>query len=358
MRRAAWLLLPVTLACGGERDVADTVTSARADTALVREAFITPLDTLDNIDSPAIHHGADGAHWIIASAKGTHALVVYDAATGRELRRVGTPGTGPGQLARPNGVLVLGDSLLLVVERDNRRVQGFRLPTFDPVGTFGDTLLRLPYGLTGFPDGAGAYHVYVTDNYETPDGDVPPLEELGARVKHFRVRVADGRLAADHIASFGDTTAAGAIRVAESILADPVHEHLVIAEELETDSYLKVYTFDGRFTGRTFGRGHFPQQAEGIALYACGDGDGYWITTDQGDSVNTFHLFDRRTFAHAGAFTGAATRRTDGVALTQRAFGPFPAGVFVASHVDAAISALSWADIAAATGARRDCPTR
>jgi 3-phytase len=71
--------------------------------------------------------------------------------------------------------------------------------------------------------------------------------------------------------------------------------------------------------------------------------------------VNTYHVFDRSTFEHLGAFSGRTTRRTDGVALSQRAFGPFPAGVFLGSHVDAGIGALSWADIARALGLRADC---
>ncbi len=355
MRRLTCSLVLAAAACGGQDAGHAGALAARADTAVVHEVYVTPLDSFANVDGPAIYHGPDGVHWIIASAKSAHALIVYDAFTGSELMRVGGPGSGPGQLARPNGVLVLGDSLLLVVERDNARVQGFRLPGFEPLGSFGQGILRLPYGVTAFPEEGGTYRVYVTDNYETPDEQVPPLGELGERVKWFRVTVADGRLHADHGGSFGDTTDAGAIRVAESILADPANDRLVIAEELETDSYLKVYTLDGRFTGQVFGRGYFPQQAEGIALYACGDSTGVWVTTDQGDEVNTFHLFDRMTFAHVAAFTGPVTRRTDGVALTQRVFGPFPAGAFFAAHLDAGITAFSWEDVAAATGARGDC---
>jgi len=351
------MLVIVTIACSSGHPQDDADASARSDqgdTAVVREAYITPLDSNYNIDGPAVYHGRDGAHWIIATAKSADVLVVYDARTGEELRRVGMHGNGAGELARPNGVVVVGDSLLLVVERDNARVQAFRLPDFAPLGAFGERVLRKPYGITVVPDSA-ALRVYVTDNYETPDEQIPPLAELGERVKIFSVRLAGGRVAAEHVASFGDTTAAGAIRVTESIMADPAQNRLVIAEELESDSHLAVYTLDGKFTGKSFGRGYFPQQAEGIALYACGDSAGYWIATDQGDSVNTFHLFDRVTLEHVGAFTGEATRRTDGVALTQREFGRFDAGALLAAHIDAGIAALDWAEIAAATGVRKDC---
>jgi 3-phytase len=161
---------------------------------------------------------------------------------------------------------------------------------------------------------------------------------------------------AEHVRSFGDTAGAGVLRTVESIAPDAPNDRLLIAEETETDSHVKVYDLAGRFTGRVFGRGHFPQQAEGLALYACDDGSGYWIATDQGDRANSYHLFERRTLAHVGAFTGAATRRTDGVALTQRRFGPFAAGAFYASHLDGGVAALAWADVAAALGVRADCP--
>lgn len=109
--------------------------------------------------------------------------------------------------------------------------------------------------------------------------------------------------------SFGDTTGAGVIRVAESIVADHAQKRLVVAEE------------------------------------------------SQGDGTNTFHVFDRVSLQHVGAFTGAKTRRTDGVALTQRAFGPFQAGAFFGSHLDGGVGAISWFDIASALKLRADCRT-
>jgi 3-phytase len=43
------------------------------------------------------------------------------------------------------------------------------------------------------------------------------------------------------------------------------------------------------------------------------------------------------------------------VALTQRRFGPFSAGAFYASHLDGGVSAMGWAEIAAALRLRDDC---
>jgi 3-phytase len=310
---------------------------------------------VDNIDSPAVWHGPEGQHWLISTAKATDVLVVNDAATGAPVRRVGGSGKGLGQLDRPNGIAVI-DDLAIVVERDNHRVQVFRMPEFKSLGTFGDSLLRVPYGLTVFADGEpGSYVVYVTDNYEMPDESVPPDSLLGERVRQFRLTVRDGRAAAQPVRAFGETSGPGVLRVVESIAADVPHNRLLIAEELEGGSLIKEYTLEGKFTGRTVGVGLFPHQAEGIILYACGDTAGYWITTDQDLSVNTFHAFDRVTLAHVGSFRGKTTLNTDGIALTQRGYGTFENGAFFAVHNDGNVAAFSWAAIADALKLRKDC---
>lgn len=343
-------------ACGGERDSLPA-TAASDSVPTLSEAWVSEIDTLDNVDGPAIWFSDSGPR-IIASAKATDVLIVYDAVTGATLRRVAGPGAGLGELDRPNGVLVLGDSLLLVVERDNHRVQAFRLPSFESAGVFGASELLLPYGLAAYAPQAGVYRVYVTDNYEEPEDSVPPLSRLGRRVRVYDIAVRGNGLSSRLVNTFGDTTDAGAIRIAESIQLDPANDRLVIAEEDESRTEIKEYTLDGRFTGRVFGRGQFTQQAEGIALWTCGDSAGYWVTTDQGPVANTFHLFDRQTLAHLGAFRGAITNTTDGVALTQRAVGPHQSGMFFTAHFDAAISAFGWREIADATGAAATCNDR
>ncbi|MBC7893832.1 MAG: phytase [Cytophagaceae bacterium] len=359
MRR--WLTLVGTagvLACQKEeapKAMPRTVSPARPDTVIVAESFITPFDTIDNVDSPAVYHDAE-RHWVLASAKTTDAVIVYDASTGTVIRRLGTSGTGRGQLRRPNGIAVV-DSLLFVVERDNHRVQAFQLPSLRPVGSFGERELRKPYGIAGVRTGAGAWSVYITDNYEAPDESIPPDRELGARVRQFAVVLGAKGIAAHSVLAFGDTAGEGVLRTVESIIADSAQGLLLIAEETEVDSHIKVYDVAGKFTGRIFGRGRFPQQAEGIVLYACGDTAGYWIATDQGEQVNTFHVFDRMTLESRGSFTGRETRLTDGVALTQVPTDRFPSGALYASHLDGGVTAMAWTDIAGALGLRTDCLT-
>ena len=356
IRATALLALISVVACrgGAESPVARASATAADSVAPLKESWMTTRDTLDNIDSPAVWHGPGGEHWVLSTAKATDVLVVNDASTGAFVRRLGASGTGRGQLQRPNGIAIAGN-LAFVVERDNHRVQVFRLPGFESLGTFAEKDLRLPYGIALYAEAPDRFMVYVTDNYEMPDESVPPDSLLGERVRQYRVTVTGAGLRAEPIRAFGDTSGPGVLKVVESIAVDLPNQRLLIAEELETGSHIKVYTPEGKFTGQILGEGLFPHQAEGIILYACGDTAGYWVATDQGMTANTFHVFDRTTLHHVGSFRGDSTLNTDGIALTQRGFGSFPSGAFYAVHNDGNVAAFSWAAIAGALGLRKDC---
>jgi 3-phytase len=323
--------------------------------AVVSEVFETPRDTLENVDSPAVWHGPDGQHWVLATAKSGNVIRVSDARTGELLDRVGGTGEELGRMRRPNGIAVI-DDVMVVVERDNGRVQLFALPGFEPLGTFGEDHLKLPYGVAVYAEAPESYMAYVTDAWETEEDVVPPDSLLDDRVHQFRFSVRDGALEVEHIRHFGETTGPGVLHVVESIAVDVEHGRLLIAEEEEGDSKIMVYSLDGIFTGEIIGDPWFASEAEGIALYACGDGGGYWLATDQGMEGNTFHVFDRESLEHRGSFRGRTVTNTDGIALTQRPYEGFPAGAFFAVHNDQSTVAFSWADIAQELGLRADCP--
>ncbi|SBV35768.1 NHL repeat containing protein [uncultured Stenotrophomonas sp.] len=319
---------------------------------VVREAFVTAATPAENIDSPASWL-QDGKRMLVATAKATDALVVYDGDSGRRLRTLGGPGKALGQLQRPNGVATIDDRYLFVVERDNRRVQMFALPEFTPLLAFGGDALQQPYGLWVRAKDEG-YEVLVSDAYmagEDANGDdvVPPLEQLDRRFRRYAVvRDGDGWKARD-AGSFGDTSAAGAIRVPESLFGDEAHGRLLVAEEdVPTGTRLREYDLQGRYLGRDVGVGQYKAQAEGIALMACADGGGWWVASDQFADRTVFHLFDRTSLAHAGSFAGEVTGLTDGVWLDARGDARFPQGVFYASHLDQGVAAFDWRDIAAA----------
>ena len=335
---------------GASGDVRD----AFADAPVVEPVYLTVRDTLDNVDSPAVWHGAGGEHWLLVTAKEGDAIQVIEACTGALLERVGGSGSGVGQLDRPNGIAVM-DDLMVVVERDNQRVQVFALPGFEPLGTFGETELRLPYGVALRGDGPGRYTAWITDSWEAAEDVLPPDRLLGDRVREYAFSVEGGTLASRHVRDFGATTGPGVLHVVESIAADVPRERLLIAEEEEGDSKIMVYTMDGMFTGQIIPATFFPHQAEGIALYACGPDDGYWIATDQGEEVNTFYVFGRVSLEPLGSFRGAGVLNTDGIALTQRSFAGFPGGAFFAVHDDGNVAAFRWRDIAERLNLRSDC---
>ncbi|ACF13745.1 putative phytase precursor [Chloroherpeton thalassium ATCC 35110] len=319
----------------------------------IKEDFLTKRNEQDNVDSPAIWNHSESENWIISTAKETDVLLVNDAATGNIIKRVGQSGQKLGEFKRPNGVAVI-DDLALVVERDNQRVQLFALPDFKPLELIGADNLKRPYGLTVFASAPNTYELYVTDNYETPDEKLPPANELGERVHHYQFSVENGKVTYKLAGVFGDTAGAGVLKTVESIYADPANNTLLVADEHDSEHDLKVYTLDGKFTGTIIGKGIFKQEPEGIALYAADDSTGYWIATDQDYKANTFHIFDRKTFAHLGAFLGEITANTDGVALSQYAFGPFKNGAFYAVHDDGNVAAFSWQTIADSLGLRTD----
>jgi 3-phytase len=329
--------------------------------AVVPEAFVTARTPDENVDSPAAWVAADGRVWLFATSKATGRLMVYDGETGADLRRVGTAGDAPGQFLRPNGIFVFND-LLFVVERDNHRVQVLNLPDLKSLGSFGQGDLLQPYGIWVRELGAGdGIEVIVTDAYmagEYPNGDdiAPPLPELGKRMKRYAVTVKGGAISARLVESFGDTTAAGAIRIPESLWGDIANARLLIAEEdTRSGTAVREYDLAGNYRGRTIGTDLFKAQAEGITLWSCDDGSGYWIATDQYLDRSLFHLFDRRSLKHLGAFSGAVTGNTDGVWLHAAPTTKFPNGVFYAVHDDQAVAAFDWTAIAKALSLRRHC---
>ena len=329
-----------------------TATSAPPPVS-IPERYLSVSSPGDELDSLATWPAEDGSTWLIASAKASHSLAVYDADTGERLREVGRKGAGPGEFLRPNGVAVYGNHLF-VAERDNHRVQVFELPGFEPLGTFGAKDLTSPYGLWIHEAAPREYEVYVTDSFmHGADHDVvPPLEQLDRRVRRYRVTFEDARrFSVRDEGAFGDTTEAAALRIVESIAGDPAQQRLLVADEFTSDrgdrrtSSLREYTFDGQPTGRELPAGTFEAEAEGVALWSCTPDSGYWVAADQRFPQTHFLLFDRDTLAPRGSFMGEVTAGTDGIALHAAATTNFPAGALFAVHDDKAVAAFDLGDV-------------
>lgn len=310
----------------------------------VEEVYQTKRNELNNIDSPSIWHGPNEEHWLIATAKEGNALFVYNAVDGELIKKIGDNGTQAGQFARPNGVFVI-ENMVLVVERDNHRVQILELPNFNHIGFIGDSLLIKPYGLFVHKLDSDVYSMYVTDNYETVDEQIPPDQELGKRIHHYHFSVNDQQFHWTLIKQFGETSGEGVLRIVESIWADVENNHLLVAEEDETQSSVKVYDLQGNYSDIIFGQDIFKYQVEGIALYQTDAQNGYWIITDQSHDDNRFHIFSRKVFDYVATFKAQNTTNTDGIWLSQQPFGDFSNGVFFAVHNDGNVSAIDWTDV-------------
>jgi 3-phytase len=335
----------------------DRTTVDVAAATLVQEAFVTALSPVDNIDSIATWVTPDGGLWLIATAKDSGRLIVFDGNLGTTLRSIGSKGVDAGQFERPNGIAVFGD-FAFVVERDNHRVQVLRLPDFAPAGLFGQDVLLKPYGLWLHESAPLELTLDVTDSYQNEDNSLPPLAQMDRRIKRFRVMLGpDGVESARLERSYGDTSDAGAVRWIESIVGDPLHDRWLIPEEyIEQEAgEIRLYDGAGRYRGADLGQGLFGGQPEGLALYACPDGSGYWIATDQQLDSNRFHVFDRRSLEHLGSFRGATVKFTDGVALHPAPTARFPAGAFYAVHHDQGVVAFDWRDIAGALNLDAGC---
>lgn len=349
---ARWIAVGATLLLAG---CAGFGGDPRADLPRVAEAWISVSTPSDNIDSVASWRTAEGKLLVIATAKEGNTLRVYDSEDGRFLRAMSGPGAGIGQLDRPNGIFVL-DGLAFIVERDNHRVQVFDLARNTSIGAFGADDLRYPYGLWLHRTAADRFDVFVTDSYETADERVPPDAELDTRVKRFEVKFGDTGIEGRLVAAFGDTVGEGRLLTVESIWGDPAHNRLLVADENASRRDIKVYDFDGRFTGTLMGAGTFRNEPEGIARVDCDERSGYWIVSDQHTPHQIVRIFDRATLQQVAAFAPTVTHTVDGIWFEPDATPRFPRGALFTQHDDAAVSAFDWSEIAAALALRGDCP--
>lgn len=346
MMLSRWATLVATLAVLNACQLGDEIDTpvqhaASVSYPVITERYLTPRNEDDNVDSIASWHTPPDRHWLLATAKSSHQIIVYDARDGSILQKFGGPGSDAGRFRHPNGISVI-DNLALIVERDNRRVQVLTLPDFTPLGSFGEQYLRRPYGLWLHRKENGRYRVFVTDAYDIEDGDTRKLDR---RIQVFEFMLFGDTIDAKWQRQAGEQSGKGVLRDVESLYGDAEYNLLLIADEAKNQRNIKVFDLDLNFRDMTIGDGLFQSEAEGIALYRCMDGSGFWIATDQGKRRNNFLVFDRQTLEFLGGFSGRTTRNTDGIWLTQEAFAGFPQGAFFAVHDDGGVAAFAMEDI-------------
>lgn len=265
---------------------------------------------------------------LFATCKSGHRVDIFDAATGKFLRSLGKKGKGIGEFDFPNGIAVSylkrrhGESMpvLAVVERDNARVQLFDPETLNSIGVIGEKDLGQPYGLA-FSYYGGQTTLYVTD--EKPRD--------GHRIRAYRVTVAEISIESRCTLSFGDTDGPGEIKEAESIVADDASGLLFACDEKADD--VKVYTLEGKFTGKIIGKGLIKDDPEGIVIIQKPERT--LLVTEQRKDLTIWHTFDCKTHQHLGSFTGEPNiANTDGICILEEPFGPFKAGALFAVNRD------------------------
>jgi len=312
----------------------------------VAESFRTSAPHGESDSLAVFRDDVAGIAWLFVTDKHGDRLQIFDAAIGDYLRDLGTPGT----FNRPNGVsawtldrataakslgLGAGDrGLLFVVERDGKRVQTFGLPSLAVHASFGISELERPYGVAVESDDDGLPVVFITDN----------AQDEGQRVRRYEWRSED-EFGFACVRAFGDSSGAGLLRIVESIAYDRDLGRLYVCDESHRSRNVKVYSDDGRFLGMTFADGYIHREPEGIAIWEAEKG-GWIIVTDQGEQLTTFHVFDRQTLRHVGAWIGSPNlANTDGIALTQGTLGPLLDGGLYAVHNDSVVAAYAWPSI-------------
>ncbi len=306
--------------------------------AVIPELFTTEFNRKNNIDSMIIYKD-----WIIGTAKESHSLMVYNWKQNGTLVKKYEEG-----FQRPNGISLLLDNYIVVVERDGHQMKLISIPDLKIVQDgIGRDELKRPYGST-----SGIIHfknithtivdVFVTDNYMKLDDNkkykvVPPMNELHSRIHQYRFYFINSIFSKwELVNQFGDTSGRGVLYIVESIVYDSMYDNLLIADEHE--HVIKVYNKQGQFKHIIMGAEQFVGEPEGFVLYECHD-KGFWIATDQLEPHTNFHIFDRVTLQHVTTFRGEETRKTDGVAISQEY------DLFCAAHGDASIACFDLKQI-------------
>jgi 3-phytase len=271
------------------------------------EALAVDLELIGpgtNIDDPCfwVDPKDPSSVLVFVTSKDSGLVEVFDLATGELTATI--PGFG-----KANNCAVEGD-LLLTTDRSHRHVTVHHLPDRTLVRTLGENLGE-PEGIDVLDGPAGQKRVYVTD-------------EVDASVHVYDL--ASGDLVRTFATGFG----AGI----EPILADDRHQRIYVSRgENERQRGIGLFSPEGQLI-REFGAEDFSSDAEGMAIYACGEG-GYLVVADQLRDATEFEVFDRITLEHLGTFTlqggeGDPTHLTDGIDILQAPLPQFPNGLLAA----------------------------
>lgn len=236
-------------------------------------------------------------HVIVVTGKDTNKLYIYNAMSGELKQTIDRPN------AYPNGVNIVDDQLVLITERDTHQVAVFNT-SMKFLGTFGTDILRQPYGITSYKKSDGVYQIFITDSYEydTPKND---------RIISFEFLYEKDSFSITSSTIFGEET----LYQVESIMVDSSNKTLLVADE--NKEHYKIAVLDlnsGDNISAKLQDFVFTADPEGIALVQTSNITGYWIVTEQSETDNKFHLFDRESFEYMHTLYLKDVSNTDGIA--------------------------------------------
>jgi 3-phytase len=101
---SAFIILSfVSSGCGIENQ---DLTQVGEASVAVSETYRSSGYPADDVDSLAVWHGPAGEHWVLATAKATHRLLVFEATSGELVNTFGGEGDRVGVLANGDALIV------------------------------------------------------------------------------------------------------------------------------------------------------------------------------------------------------------------------------------------------------------
>lgn len=322
----------------------------------IQEVWNSFGSNYDNTDSLAVATLPTGAVRLFATSKGGNWIDAYDAGSGAHQQRYGKKGAGPGEFDRPNGIASANITIdakgntrpaLLIVERDNRRVQAIWADTMTPAGMVVENLDR-PYGCCVATHN-GELLLYITDEKAEPR----------LRVRLYKLMRDGDALKSQFVRGLGEEEGPGLIKKPESITVDPYRERLLVCDEATDQKCVKVFSITGKFIGKAFGGGTIMGDPEGLVVWRTPDLHDVVIVTDQRPEQTAWHVFGAEDYDHRLSFTGTQKiANTDGVAIFPEPLSEYSTGMFFAVNDDADIRGYDLSSLAAKLKGLKAAPAK
>lgn len=182
------------------------------------------------------------------------------------------------------------------------------------------------------------------------DGNVYVFDKPkdGSPIKQYHIDGSSGQINVQEVRTISDVS----IGVAEGFVADDQLGYVYFSEE-DGSGGVHQYNADPDSSNQNrvgnFGNSEFTGQREGTTLYACNDGTGYIIVSNQSGATGGFFLYDRQnpTSPPVKTFVASGASNTDGLDVSNAAIPGFPNGFLIIQDDGGKnYHMYDWADVA------------